>query len=176
MNSALRSFQGHTPNLGKNVWIDPSAVLIGQVSLGDESSVWPLVSIRGDLLPIEIGSHSNIQDGSILHTSRASQFNSTGHPLKIGNFVTVGHAVTLHGCTIQDGSLIGMGSIVLDGAVIESQVLLGAGSLVPPNKVLKSGYLYLGNPAKQIRPLTEEELEFLKFSPRSYVELKDLYR
>lgn len=171
----IRTHQGHSPVLKARVFVDNTAVIIGRVTLGEDSSVWPLVSIRGDLMPIEIGKNTNIQDGSCLHTSQPSAFSKNGHALTIGDNVTVGHKVLLHGCTLHDGSLIGMGSIVLDGAVIESQVFLAAGSLVAPNKVLRSGYLYRGAPAVQARPLTEEELRFLVFSPQSYVALKNTY-
>ena len=174
--SSIRSFQNHHPTLGARVFVDASAVVTGQVILGDDVSIWPCVSVRGDLLPIIIGEGSNVQDGSALHTTRKSVHHPEGFPLTIGRFVTVGHSATLHGCTICDGSLIGMGAIVLDGAVVESQVLVGAGALVPPGKRLVSGYLYVGNPVKQVRLLTPDELAFLQHSPRDYIVLKDQHR
>lgn len=170
---SIRSFQNHYPTLGARVFVDQSAVVTGKVILGDDVSIWPGVSVRGDLLPITIGEGSNIQDCSALHTTRKSAYHPEGFPLTIGRWVTVGHSATLHGCTIHDGSLIGMGAIVLDGAVIESQVLVGAGTLVPPGKRLQSGYLYVGNPVKQMRLLKPEELLFLQQSPRDYILLKN---
>ncbi len=173
--SALRALPNGVPVLGENVFVDASAVVSGQVVLGDEVSVWPCVSIRGDLLPIHIGARSNIQDGSILHTSQKSTQHPDGFPLHIGTDVTVGHGVILHGCTIGNLCLIGMGSIVLDGVILEDEVFLGAGSLVPPGKILESGFLWLGNPVKKIRPLTADERAFLQVSAQNYVRLKALH-
>jgi carbonic anhydrase/acetyltransferase-like protein (isoleucine patch superfamily) len=169
----IREFNGHYPKLGHGVFIDPSAVVTGHVILGDDSSVWPCTSIRGDLLSITIGRASNIQDGSALHTTQDSIYNPGGHPLIIGNEVTIGHNAAVHACTIHDQVLIGMGAIVLDGAIIESQVLVAAGSLVSPGKILQSGYLYRGNPARPVRELTPEELGFFKFSADRYVHNKN---
>ena len=169
----IRSYQGKTPQLGKGVFIDPSAVVLGDVTLGDDSSVWPNVTIRGDMHHIRIGVKTSIQDGSVLHITHASDFNPGGFPLNIGNEVTVGHNVTLHGCTIGNQVLIGMGCIVLDGAVVEDHVVIAAGSLVPSNKHLKSGYLYMGSPAKPIRELKEEEMAFFQYSANNYSALKD---
>lgn len=163
------------PMLGKGSFIHNSAVVIGDVSLGDDVSVWPLTAIRGDMHSITIGDRSNIQDGSVLHITHASDFNPAGYPLVIGKEVTVGHKVTLHGCTIGDNCLIGMGSIIMDGAIVESRVMIGAGSLVPPGKVLESGYLYVGSPAKKARPINEKEALFLSYSAQNYVTLKDQY-
>ncbi|WP_414673260.1 gamma carbonic anhydrase family protein, partial [Methylophaga sp. UBA1464] len=150
----MKSFRGHSPRLGNRVWVDDSAVIMGNVEIGDDSSVWPLVSIRGDMHQIRIGARTSIQDNSCLHITHASEFNPEGHPLIIGDDVTVGHLVMLHGCTIGNQVLVGMSSTILDGAIIEDQVVIGAGSLVPPGKKLESGYLYFGSPVKQIRPLT----------------------
>ncbi|MDF1589314.1 MAG: gamma carbonic anhydrase family protein [Gammaproteobacteria bacterium] len=171
----MKSFRGHSPKLGQGVWVDDSAVLIGDVEIGDDSSVWPLVSIRGDMHQIRIGIRTSIQDNSCLHITHASEFKPEGHPLIIGDDVTIGHLVMLHGCTIGNQVLVGMSSTILDGAVIEDQVLIGAGSLVPPGKRLESGYLYLGSPVKQIRPLTEDERVYLNYSASNYVKLKDAY-
>jgi carbonic anhydrase/acetyltransferase-like protein (isoleucine patch superfamily) len=171
----LRSFLGQAPVLGRSVFVDESAVVIGRVRLGHDASVWPCVSIRGDLMWISIGDRSNIQDNSCLHTSRPNDANPDGWALNIGNEVTIGHSVTLHGCTIKDQVLVGMGSVVLDGAVLESRLIVGAKSLVPPGKILESGFLYLGNPVRKIRELTEKEHDFLKISAFNYVKLKDNY-
>jgi carbonic anhydrase/acetyltransferase-like protein (isoleucine patch superfamily) len=122
---------------------------------------------------IRIGARSSIQDGSVLHITHAGPFNPDGFPLLIGDEVTVGHQAMLHGCTIGSRILIGMGAMVMDGAVIEDEVVLGAGSLVPPGKKLHSGYLYVGRPAKQVRPLTEKELAYFSYTAGNYVRLKD---
>lgn len=173
--TSIRTLDNWSPQIGKNVFVDPSAVVSGQVILGDEVSIWPQVSVRGDLLPIKIGDRTNIQDGSILHTTQKSTYNPDGFPLTIAEDVTVGHGVILHGCTIGKLCLVGMGSIVLDGAVLQDEVFLAAGSLVPPGKILESGFLWLGNPIKKIRPLNEEERQFLRFSAKKYLESKDLH-
>ncbi len=173
--TSLRYYQGMLPRTGRNVMIDPSCVVIGNVTIGDDSSLWPLVVARGDVNKISIGMRSNIQDGSVLHVSHGPVHNPQGHPLVIGNDVTVGHKAMLHGCTIRDRVLIGMGSIVLDGAYIEEDVMLGAGSLVPPGKRLVSGYLYMGSPARQVRPLSDNEKQGLLYSATNYVGWKDNY-
>jgi carbonic anhydrase/acetyltransferase-like protein (isoleucine patch superfamily) len=172
----IRSFAGIHPVLGARVYVDATALVLGDVTLGDDASLWPMAVARGDVQAIRIGARTNIQDGSVLHVTQDNRFNPGGHALVIGNDVTVGHGVILHACTVEDAVLVGMGSTVLDGAVIRSRVMLGAGSLVPPNKVLESGYLYLGSPVKQVRALSAKELEYLDFSARHYVELKDRHR
>ena len=138
-------------------------------------SIWPLVAARGDVNKIIIGSRTNIQDGSVLHVTRKSPSNPHGNPLIIGDDVTVGHKCMLHGCQLGNRILVGMGAIIMDGAIIEDDVFIGAGSLVPPNKKLVSGYLYVGNPVKQARPLKDSESAFLKQSAINYVELKNDY-
>lgn len=167
---AIRNYLSFTPQLGKDVYVDEVATVIGKVWLEDQVSIWPGAVLRGDVNDIRIGARSNIQDLSVLHTTRATAGNPKGSPLQIGEDVTVGHSVTLHGCTIGNRVLVGMGSIILDDAVIEDDVIIGAGSLVPPRKHLTSGYLYLGSPVKMIRPLTEEERQFLKTSAQNYLD------
>jgi carbonic anhydrase/acetyltransferase-like protein (isoleucine patch superfamily) len=171
----IREFQGMTPRIAGDVWIDPSAVVIGDVEIGPGSSIWPLVVVRGDIHHIKIGSNTNIQDGSVVHVTHDSRFNPGGFPTILGDNITVGHKVMLHGCTIGDGCLIGMGSVVMDGAVIESGVILGAGSLVPGGKVLESGYLWVGSPVRRARELNEKEKEFLQYSPQNYAKLAQSY-
>ncbi|GAA0489793.1 MULTISPECIES: gamma carbonic anhydrase family protein [Tatumella] len=171
----LRQYQGYSPQTGADVMIDPSSVVTGNVIIGDDVSIWPLVVIRGDVNKIAIGKRSNIQDGSVLHVSHCSINNPQGHPLIIGDDVTVGHKAMLHGCTIGNRVLVGMGSILLDGAYIEEDVMIGAGSLVPPGKRLASGYLYLGSPVKQIRRLTDDEKQGLLYSTANYVKWKNNY-
>lgn len=171
----LAPYQGISPRIGQQVYLHPSAVIIGDVELGDQVSVWPGVVIRGDVNHIRIGAGSNIQDGSILHVSHKSSWEPAGSPLLIGQNVTVGHKVILHGCTLEDECLIGMGSIVMDHVVVQQHVLLGAGSLVPEGKVLESGYLYLGSPARKVRPLSEGELAHFAYSAQHYMRLKQHY-
>ena len=171
----IRSFRGVEPRIGENSYIDESAVVIGDVEMGENCSVWPLTVIRADINKIRIGNHTNIQDGSVLHVTHRGPFSPDGAELHIGNQVTVGHKVLLHGCRIGNQCLIGMGSIVTDNAIIEDRVMIGSGSLVPPNKVLESGYLYLGNPVVQKRPLTEREIEFLSYVSEHYVLMKESY-
>ncbi|MBV8042473.1 gamma carbonic anhydrase family protein [Pluralibacter sp.] len=175
MSANIRPYKTIFPSLGQRVMIDATSVVIGDVRLADDVSIWPLVAIRGDVNYVGIGPRTNIQDGSVLHVTHKSFYNPEGNPLIIGADVTVGHKVMLHGCTIGNRVLVGMGSIVLDGAVIEDDVMVGAGSLVPQNKRLESGYLYLGSPVKQIRPLKDDEREGLKYSANNYVKWKDDY-
>ena len=171
----LRAYKSITPSLGENCYVDPSAVIAGDVVLGDDASIWPLVAARGDVNKIRIGARSNIQDGSVLHVTRKSAQNPEGFPLIIGEDVTVGHKCMLHGCELGSRILVGMGAIIMDGVVVEDDVFIGAGTLVPPNKRLESGYLYVGNPMQKKRPLKDSELAFLKQSAVNYVNLKDEY-
>ena len=150
-------------------------MVIGDVEIGDDSSIWPMAVLRGDVNSIHIGSRTSIQDGSVLHVTHDHPAQPGGFPLSIGDEVTVGHNVTLHGCTIDNRCLIGMGSTILDGAVLEEHVLLGAGSLVPPNKVLEGGYLWVGSPVKRVRPLTVDEQIWFGYSAEHYVKLKNEY-
>ncbi|TMP26641.1 gamma carbonic anhydrase family protein [Pseudoalteromonas rubra] len=170
-----RSYKGKTPKLAAGVYVDESAVLVGDIEVGEDSSVWPLVAARGDVNYIKIGKRTNVQDGSVLHLTRSSASNPDGYPLIIGDDVTVGHKVMLHGCQLGNRILVGMGAIVMDNVVVEDDVIIGGGALVPPNKRLESGYLYVGSPVKQARPLNEQEIAFLKTSAQNYVELKDDY-
>ena len=174
--AAIAPHHGYTPLLASGAWVHPHATVIGEVYMGADSSVWPGAVIRGDVNRISIGAATNIQDGSVLHVSHKTETDLLGGPINIGARVTVGHTVILHACTIEDECLIGMGSIILDRAVIKTRVLLGAGSLVPEGKVLESGYLYLGRPAKQIRPLTDQELAYFEYSARHYVQLAQSYQ
>jgi carbonic anhydrase/acetyltransferase-like protein (isoleucine patch superfamily) len=171
----IQAFENHTPKLAKGVFVDDSAVVIGDVEIGADSSVWPMTVIRGDIHRIRIGERSSIQDGSVLHVTHAGPFNPDGFPCTVGSDVTVGHKVMLHGCTIHDRVLVGMGATVMDGAVVESDVIIGAGSLVPPGKKLTGGFLYVGSPVKQARPLNDDEKNFFLYSANKYRELKDRY-
>ena len=173
---SIRNFKEYTPDIGQNVYVDESAQVIGQVEIGTDSSIWPNTTIRGDVNWIKIGANTSIQDGSTLHvTHDHTNKHPGGFPLTVGSQVTVGHNVVLHGCTIEDNCLIGMGAIVLDGAHLEKNVFLAAGALVSPNKRLESGYLYVGSPAKKLRALTDAEIEGLQYSADHYVKLKNQY-
>jgi len=179
MNSAypqpLQPYQQRTPELGARVYVHPLASVIGDVVLGDDASVWPGAVIRGDVNHIRIGAGTNVQDASVLHVSHQSSWDPGGAPLVIGANVTIGHKVILHGCTIADECLIGMGAIVMDKVVIEPRVLVGAGSLVPEGRILESGYLYLGSPARRVRALTDKELAHFTYSAQHYICLKNNY-
>ncbi|MGZ8193920.1 MAG: gamma carbonic anhydrase family protein [Methylobacter sp.] len=170
---SIRKFNDKQPIIGKSVYIDDSAVVIGDVILGNDVSIWPATVIRGDVESIKIGDGTNVQDGSVLHVTHAGKFTDQGHPLIIGKGVTIGHKAVVHACTVGDYCLIGIGAIILDGAVLEDYVMLGAGALVPPGKRLESGYLYVGSPARQIRALNESEKEFLEYSAEQYIHLKN---
>ncbi|AUH73835.1 gamma carbonic anhydrase family protein [Legionella sainthelensi] len=175
MNDAVRSFQGKAPSLGQRIYIDPRSLVIGDVSLGDDVSIWPMAVIRGDVNSIKIGSACNIQDGSVLHVTHEGPYTAEGQPLILGQGITIGHQAALHGCVIDDFCLVGMGAIILDAVHIQHHVMVAAGSLVTPGSVLKSGYLYLGSPAKAVRKLTAQELDHLEYSAQHYVRLKDKY-
>lgn len=168
----IRRFESHNPKSHPSTFIDDTALVIGDVVIGENTSVWPMVVIRGDIHSIRIGARSNIQDGSVLHVTHQGEY-SSGYGVTIGEGVTVGHNATLHACTIEDYCLIGMGAIVLDGAVVRKHAMVGAGSLVPPGKELEGGFLYVGSPVKKARALTEKELAFFEYSANYYVELKN---
>lgn len=169
----LRDFEGRRPELGARVFLDPAALVIGAVTIGDDASLWPFTVARGDVNSISIGARSNVQDNCVLHVTHDGPWSKGGRPLVIGADVTVGHQCILHACTVGDRVLIGMGSIVMDGALVDDEVLIGAGSLVTPNKRLQRGFLYAGRPAEKVRALTSSELELLAYSAQHYVRLKD---
>ncbi len=172
----IRPFAGKQPRISEDVWIDPTAVVIGDVTIGTGSSVWPTAVIRGDIHSIRVGERTSIQDGSVLHVTHDSAYNPGGYPLTVGSDVIVGHKVVLHGCTIGDHCLVGMGAIVLDGAELEPYVMLGAGSLVPPNKRLTGRSLWLGSPVRLVRELNDQEIEFLRYAAGNYVRLGQSFR
>lgn len=169
----IRKFQSIHPSIEPSVYIDEKCVVIGDVSIGEDSSIWPMVTVRGDVQKITIGKRTNIQDGSVLHVTADNQFNPGGYALTIGSDVTVGHNAILHACTVEDESLIGMGAIILDGAVIQHRAMVAAGSIVGPGKIIESGYLWIGSPAKKIRPLSDKEIDYFTFSSKHYVDLKN---
>jgi carbonic anhydrase/acetyltransferase-like protein (isoleucine patch superfamily) len=172
---SIQQFNGISPKIGNSTYIADSAVVIGDVTLGDHVSVWPTTVIRGDVERITIGDDTNIQDGSVLHVTHYGQFTDRGYPLTVGNGVTIGHRAIVHACTIGNYCLVGMGAIIMDDAVLEDYVMLGAGALVSSGKTLESGHLYVGSPAKLVRPLNETEREFLVYSSQHYVALKNKY-
>ncbi|TIF28193.1 gamma carbonic anhydrase family protein [Legionella pneumophila] len=175
MNYSIRKFEDKYPELGERVYIDPQSTVIGNVTLGDDVSVWPMAVIRGDVNYIQIGHSCSIQDGAVLHVTHDGLYTPGGRPLILGQGITVGHKALLHACTIDDYCLIGMGSIILDSVHIQKHVMIAAGSIVPPGKILKSGHLYLGNPAQAIRKLTTKEIEQIEYSAGHYIRLKDRY-
>ncbi|HJZ52591.1 MAG TPA: gamma carbonic anhydrase family protein [Candidatus Acidoferrales bacterium] len=166
----IRSYRGHTPRIAPSAYIDPQAVIIGDVVIGEDSSVWPCAVVRGDVHYIRIGARTNIQDGSVLHVMRDT------NALVLGDDVTVGHSVTLHGCTIESRCLIGMGSILLNGAVIGTGSIIAAGTLVPERTIVGAGSLMMGQPAKLRRSLTAQDLASIDAYSRRYVEYKETYR
>ena len=172
----IRSFENNHPRINDSAYIDPQALIVGDVEIGADASLWPNVVVRGDVQSIKIGANTNIQDGSVLHVSHNSEFAPGGFSLVVGEGVTVGHMVVLHGCRIEANCLIGMGSLVLDGARVQSGAMLGAGSLVGPGKVIEGGYLWHGRPARRVRPLTPAEQRYLAYSAEHYVRLKNRHR
>lgn len=171
----LSSYLNSSPALGERIYLHDSAHVIGDVRLGDDSSVWLNAVVRGDVNHIIVGKCSNIQDFVMCHVSHKTQGKPLGSPLVIGDYVTIGHSAILHGCEIGDECLVGMGSIVMDDVVVSSRVMIGAGSLVPPGKKLESGYLYVGRPVEKLRPLTEAEIAYLRYSAEHYVRVKNNY-
>ena len=167
----IRTYRGTAPRLAATAWVDDTAVVIGDVTLGEDVSVWPTTVIRGDVNRIEIGARSNVQDGAVIHVAHDGPYSPGGYPTVIGEDVTVGHRAIVHACRIGSRVLVGMGSTIMDGAVIEDDVVLGANALVPPGKRLQSGYLYVGAPAKPARELTRNEREHLVYSAHHYVKL-----
>ncbi|WP_018623720.1 gamma carbonic anhydrase family protein [Kangiella aquimarina] len=171
----IRKFNQHQPQLGDKVYVDETALVVGNVQIGEDSSIWPMAVLRGDVHSIHIGARTSIQDGTVCHVTHAGPYDPEGHDLYVGDNVTIGHKAILHGCRIESNCLIGMGTVVMDGALIKENVIVGANSLVPPGRVLESGYLWVGSPARKIRKLSEEETAFFKYSADNYVKLKNQY-
>ena len=171
----VEAFENIAPKRARGVYIDKDARVVGDVTIAEDSSVWPFTVARGDVNRIDIGARTNVQDNSVLHVTHDGPYSPGGFALTIGDEVTIGHRVILHACTVGNRCLIGMGAIVMDGAVIEDEVLLAAGSLVTPGKRLKRGCLYRGQPAVEVRPLSTKEREMLRYSAEHYVRLKNRY-
>lgn len=172
---SIRAFNGILPTIGSNTYVDPDAVVIGEVELGDDVSIWPCAVVRGDVHHIRVGTRTSIQDGAVLHVTHDGPYTPGGSPLLIGADVTVGHAAVIHACTIEDACLIGIHATILDGAVVRKHSMVGAGAMVSPGKIVGEGELWLGNPARFVRKLSEIEIEKLYYSAQNYVRLKDLY-
>ena len=172
----IRAFAGIQPRIDASAWVDASAQVIGDVVLDADVSIWPLAVVRGDINSIHVGARSNIQDGCVLHVTHAGPYTDGGAPLVVGTDLTLGHKAVLHGCSVGNFCLIGIGAIVLDKAVIGDYVIVGAGGLVPGGKRLESGHLYMGAPVKKVRPLSEDERRMLEYSSGNYVRLKDRHR
>jgi carbonic anhydrase/acetyltransferase-like protein (isoleucine patch superfamily) len=171
----IRPWQGILPTIGRRVYVDSAAVVIGKVTLGDDSSVWPAAVIRGDVNVIRVGMRTSVQDGSVLHVTHDGPYWPGGFALEVGDDVTIGHRVVLHGCTVGNRCLIGMGAIVMDGAIVEDDVIIGAGAIVSPGTRCESRSLYLGAPARRRRALTDREVDQLAYGAAWYVKLKDGY-
>ncbi len=172
----IRAYLDTFPSLGERVYVDPAACVIGDVLLGDDVSIWPFTVIRGDVNIIRIGARTNIQDGCVVHVTHEGPFTRPGGlPTLIGADVTVGHGAIIHACTIEDTCLIGMGARILDGARVRRHGFVGAGAVLAPGKVVGEGELWLGNPARLVRQLSEREIEQLHYSSGHYVRLKDRY-
>jgi carbonic anhydrase/acetyltransferase-like protein (isoleucine patch superfamily) len=172
---SLRPYRGIHPVVAASAYVDPAAVVIGDVEIGADSSIWPCAVVRGDVQRIRIGARTNIQDGAIIHVTHDGPYSPGGFPTLIGDDVTVGHAAVIHACTIEDATLIGMHATVLDGAVVRKHGFVGAGAVVAPGKVVGEGELWLGSPARRVRMLSEEEIRRLYYSAEKYVELKNDY-
>ena len=174
--ASVRPWRGVLPTVGERAYVDPAATLIGDVVLGDDVSLWPGVVVRGDVNYIRIGARTNLQDGTVVHVSHDGPHAKLGgFATRIGADVTIGHKAIVHACTIEDAVLIGMGAIVLDGAVVKKHAFIGAGALVPPGKVVGERELWLGNPARCVRLLSDSQVEQLHYSAEHYMRLKDAY-
>lgn len=176
MTANLRPYRDKRPVLGARAYVDPAATVIGDVVLEDDVSIWPQTVIRGDVNFVRIGARTNVQDGTVVHVSHDGPHAKLGgFAAVIGADVTIGHKAVIHACRIEDAVLIGMGAVVLDGAVVRKHGFVGAGALIAPGKVVGEGELWLGNPAKKVRMLSDAEIEALYYSAKHYVRLKDEY-
>ncbi len=170
MTALIRAWGGKTPRIADDVWVADGAVVVGDVEIGAGSSIWFGAVVRGDVNRVRVGARTNVQDLSILHVTGGT------HPTSVGDDVTLGHRVTLHGCTVKDRCLIGIGAVVLDGAVVGEDSMVGAGSLVPPGMVVPPGTLALGSPARVKRELTPDEIAHLRRSAQGYAAYAAQYR
>ncbi|MCZ8344244.1 MAG: gamma carbonic anhydrase family protein [Leptospira sp.] len=166
----IRSFLGISPSLHPTSWVAPSADVLGKVTIGEESSIWFQCVLRGDVNSITIGKNVNIQDMTLVHVARDL------YPVVIGDYVSIGHHATIHGCTLRDHSFVGMGAMIMDDVEIGEWSFVGAGSLVPPGKKIPPGVLIMGSPAKIIRDITDKEREIITRTATNYVKYKENYR
>lgn len=171
----IRNFQNFQPDIDPSAFVAETAIIIGDVVIGPQSSIWYNCVVRGDVNSIRIGARSNVQDLSVLHVTHRIDADDPGAPLVIGNNVTIGHCVTLHGCTLKDGCFIGMQALVMDRAVVGEGALVGARSLVTEGTIIPPGTLWVGSPARFKRNLTPGEIERLKASADNYVNYSLLY-
>src|ERR1700746_1912901 len=165
----IRSYKGITPTIPASCYVDDSAQIIGDVVLGEHASVWMNAGLRGEVHSICVGAHSNVQDASVLHGMKEQ------YGVSVGDYVTVGHSVTLHGCTIEDRCLIGMGSIILNGARIGSGSIIAAGTMIPEKTIVEPGSLWMGSPGKFHRKLDQKDQETILRYARNYLGYKDSY-
>ena len=169
MTHKFIAYNGISPKIAHDAFIAPGSHIIGDVEIGSKAGIWFNCVIRGDVAHIRIGERTNIQDGTVIHVTRK------GHPTIIGSGVTVGHKALLHACKLEDSSFVGMGAIIMDDVIVESGAMVAAGALVTPNKIVKKGQIWAGNPAKYFRDLTEQEAEFIKISENNYVKHVEEY-
>lgn len=169
-------FEGKTPNIHPSAFVMPGAVVIGDVEIGEESSIWPGVIIRGDINHIRIGARTNIQDGTVVHVTREKYAGEGKGMTIIGDDITIGHQALLHACTLEDKSFVGMGASVIDGACVQTNAMVAAGALVTYNKVVPTGEIWAGNPAKFFRKLTEKETTYISLSSKEYTGDAKIYK
>lgn len=172
----FRPFNDKSPILAETAWVDATALVIGDVWLAEDVSIWPMAVVRGDINSIRIGARSNIQDGTVIHVTHDGPYTPGGYPTRIGEDVTVGHRAIVHACTVGNRVLVGMGAILMDAVEVDDDVIIAANALVPPGKRLTSGRLYVGTPARAVRELTALEREQLLYSAHHYAQLKELHR
>jgi carbonic anhydrase/acetyltransferase-like protein (isoleucine patch superfamily) len=171
----IEPYQTHHPQIASDTFVHHTACLIGQVTVANDSSIWPYCVLRGDVEAIYIGAHTNIQDGTIIHTTHAGPYTDSGRSTHVGDQVTVGHRCILHACTIEDRAFIGMNSTILDGAIIRSGAMIGANSLITSGQDIDGGYLWLGQPARKVRPLTQAEQDYIAYSAAHYCRVAQSY-
>lgn len=172
----LESYQDMFPEIASGTFVHNTACIIGQVTIATNSSVWPYCVLRGDVHAIQIGANTNIQDGTIIHTTHAGPYTDIGRPTRVGNHVTIGHRCILHACTVEDKAFIGMNTTILDGAIIRSGAMIGANSLITNGQHIEGGFLWLGQPARKTRPLTPKEQEYIDYSAQHYSHVAQSYR
>lgn len=172
----IRKFNQFFPKVDESAYVDDTSLVLGDVEIGADSSIWPMAVLRGDVNSIRIGARTSIQDGVVCHVTHDGPYDPGGHQLIVGDNVTVGHKAILHGCQIENNCLIGMGAVIMDAAILREGVIIGANSLVPPGRELEGGFLWVGSPARKIRRLTEEEMEFFEYSANNYVKIKNQHK